>query len=136
NGGYTSSRRKKGVLNAKERNLRRLESNERERMRMHSLNDAFQSLRDIIPHIKKERRLSKIETLTLGKNYINALHDTIIRMGGSVTGHASYVMPEPSDALTNGDGMPIVHDLNIKQERSPSTERKRGLRLHKNGKMY
>lgn len=37
-----STRRRKGVLNAKERNLRRLESNERERMRMHSLNDAFQ----------------------------------------------------------------------------------------------
>lgn len=35
-------RRRKGTLNAKERNLRRLESNERERMRMHSLNDAFQ----------------------------------------------------------------------------------------------
>lgn len=35
-------RRRKGSLNAKERNLRRLESNERERMRMHSLNDAFQ----------------------------------------------------------------------------------------------
>lgn len=40
--GSTQSRRRKGVLNAKERNLRRLESNERERMRMHSLNDAFQ----------------------------------------------------------------------------------------------
>lgn len=38
----TNSRRRKGTLNAKERNLRRLESNERERMRMHSLNDAFQ----------------------------------------------------------------------------------------------
>lgn len=38
----SSIRRKKGALNAKERNLRRLESNERERMRMHSLNDAFQ----------------------------------------------------------------------------------------------
>lgn len=37
-----NSRRRKGALNAKERNLRRLESNERERMRMHSLNDAFQ----------------------------------------------------------------------------------------------
>lgn len=38
----SNARRKKGTLNAKERNLRRLESNERERMRMHSLNDAFQ----------------------------------------------------------------------------------------------
>ncbi|XP_055589927.1 protein dimmed [Uranotaenia lowii] len=77
-----SSRRRKGVLNAKERNLRRLESNERERMRMHSLNDAFQSLREVIPHVKKERRLSKIETLTLAKNYITALTDVIIVMRG------------------------------------------------------
>lgn len=43
------SRRRKGALNAKERNLRRLESNERERMRMHSLNDAFQvSIQELI----------------------------------------------------------------------------------------
>lgn len=31
-------------LSAKDRNLRRLESNERERLRMHSLNDAFEVL--------------------------------------------------------------------------------------------
>jgi hypothetical protein len=31
-------------VSARERNLRRLESNERERMRMHSLNDAFEVL--------------------------------------------------------------------------------------------
>lgn len=35
-------RRRKTGLSARERNLRRLESNERERMRMHSLNDAFE----------------------------------------------------------------------------------------------
>lgn len=39
-------RRRKGVLNAKERNLRRLESNERERKRMHDLNNQFQVHRD------------------------------------------------------------------------------------------
>ncbi|XP_054743905.1 protein dimmed [Anastrepha obliqua] len=72
------SRRRKGVLNAKERNLRRLESNERERMRMHSLNDAFQSLREVIPHVEMERRLSKIETLTLAKNYIINLTHIIL----------------------------------------------------------
>ncbi|XP_053661769.1 protein dimmed [Anopheles marshallii] len=77
-----AARRRKGAMNAKERNLRRLESNERERMRMHSLNDAFQSLREVIPHVKKERRLSKIETLTLAKNYITALTDVIIVMRG------------------------------------------------------
>lgn len=62
-----SGRRRKSMLNARDRNLRRLESNERERMRMHSLNDAFQALREVIPHVSMERKLSKIETLTLGK---------------------------------------------------------------------
>ncbi|KAK6645539.1 hypothetical protein RUM43_001816 [Polyplax serrata] len=74
--------RRKPVLNARERNIRRLESNERERMRMHSLNDAFQSLREVIPHVKKERRLSKIETLTLAKNYILALTNVICDIRG------------------------------------------------------
>lgn len=40
----------------------------------------LQSLREVIPHVKKERRLSKIETLTLAKNYITALTDVIIVM--------------------------------------------------------
>lgn len=35
-------RRSVDSLSAKDRNLRRLESNERERLRMHSLNDAFE----------------------------------------------------------------------------------------------
>lgn len=46
---HANARRRKNAMNAKERNLRRLESNERERMRMHSLNDAFQvSYRSVI----------------------------------------------------------------------------------------
>ena len=40
--GTGAQRKKKGVLNAKERNMRRLESNERERKRMHDLNNQFQ----------------------------------------------------------------------------------------------
>lgn len=38
----------------------------------------LQSLREVIPHIKKERRLSKIETLTLAKNYITALTEVVM----------------------------------------------------------
>ncbi|XP_031788444.1 neurogenic differentiation factor 2 isoform X2 [Nasonia vitripennis] len=68
------------VASSRERTIRRLESNERERMRMHDLNDAFQSLREVIPHVSRERRLSKIETLTLAKNYIVALTDVICTM--------------------------------------------------------
>lgn len=35
-------RRSVDSISAKDRNMRRLESNERERLRMHSLNDAFE----------------------------------------------------------------------------------------------
>nr|CAD7596789.1 unnamed protein product [Timema genevievae] len=122
-GGSGAARRRKPVLNARERNVRRLESNERERMRMHSLNDAFQvlallckshshdvyvvlqprclctvlshnydvfvqSLREVIPHVKKERRLSKIETLTLAKNYVMALTNVICDMRGEESPYA------------------------------------------------
>ncbi|XP_058791529.1 class A basic helix-loop-helix protein 15-like [Phymastichus coffea] len=82
--GMRRRRRKVGPASAavtsRERTQRRLESNERERMRMHDLNDAFQSLREVIPHVPRERRLSKIETLTLAKNYIVALTDVICSM--------------------------------------------------------
>lgn len=77
-----TTRRRKSGISARERNLRRLESNERERMRMHSLNDAFEQLREVIPHVKMERKLSKIETLTLAKNYIMALTNVICEMRG------------------------------------------------------
>lgn len=76
-----STRRRKGV-SARERNMRRLESNERERQRMHSLNDAFQELREVIPHVRLGRKLSKIETLTLAKNYIKSLTNVICDIRG------------------------------------------------------
>ncbi|XP_054992249.1 class A basic helix-loop-helix protein 15 [Sorex araneus] len=59
---------------------RRLESNERERQRMHKLNNAFQALREVIPHVRADKKLSKIETLTLAKNYIKSLTATILAM--------------------------------------------------------
>ncbi|NWI51071.1 BHA15 protein, partial [Calyptomena viridis] len=64
----------------KDRHLRRLESNERERQRMHNLNRAFQALREVIPHVRAEHKLSKIETLTLAKNYIKSLTSIILNM--------------------------------------------------------
>ena len=41
-GGGAGGRRRKQCLSARERNVRRIESNERERLRMHGLNEAFQ----------------------------------------------------------------------------------------------
>lgn len=44
----------------------------RERRRMHDLNDALDELRSVIPyaHSPSVRKLSKIATLLLAKNYI------------------------------------------------------------------
>ncbi|XP_025422143.1 protein dimmed-like isoform X3 [Sipha flava] len=83
-GPVRSGNRRKRKSSGKDKNVRRLESNERERLRMHSINDAFQSLREVIPHVKKDRRLSKIETLTLAKNYIIALTKIICEMRGEL----------------------------------------------------
>ena len=46
--------------------------NARERRRMHDLNDALDELRKVIPyaHSPSVRKLSKIATLLLAKNYI------------------------------------------------------------------
>lgn len=99
-GGGHQGRRRKSTNSARERNLRRLESNERERQRMHSLNDAFQSLREVIPHVKMERKLSKIETLTLAKNYIKALTNTICEMRGEKLPYAEIHQSN----MDNSDG--------------------------------
>ena len=59
----------------------RLSINARERRRMHDLNDALDELRTVIPyaHSPSVRKLSKIATLLLAKNYIlmqgNALEE-------------------------------------------------------------
>lgn len=56
-----------------------------------------QSLREVIPHVKKERRLSKIETLTLAKNYIMALTNVICDMRGEDSPYTAP--PDSSTAL-------------------------------------
>ncbi|KAL2103288.1 hypothetical protein ACEWY4_000156 [Coilia grayii] len=50
----------------------RLSINARERKRMHDLNDALDDLRSVIPHTPSPtvRKLSKIATVLLAKNYI------------------------------------------------------------------
>ncbi|XP_030384525.1 basic helix-loop-helix transcription factor amos [Scaptodrosophila lebanonensis] len=52
---------------------RRLAANARERRRMNSLNDAFDKLRDVVPSLGHDRRLSKYETLQMAQAYIGDL---------------------------------------------------------------
>lgn len=56
---------------------RRLKANDRERNRMHNLNDALDALRGVLPAFPDETKLTKIETLRFAHNYIWALSETI-----------------------------------------------------------
>ncbi|CAL2048475.1 unnamed protein product [Caenorhabditis brenneri] len=49
----------------------------RERTRMHTIGEALDTLRDNIPITTKQHKLSKIETLRLARNYIEALQRMI-----------------------------------------------------------
>ncbi|XP_039669409.1 neurogenin-1 [Perca fluviatilis] len=59
------------------RKNRRVKANDRERNRMHNLNDALDTLREILPAFPDETKLTKIETLRFAHNYIWALSETI-----------------------------------------------------------
>ena len=48
-------------------------SNKKERRRTQSINNAFASLRDCIPNVPTDTKLSKIKTLRLATSYIDYL---------------------------------------------------------------
>lgn len=58
---------------------RRIAANARERRRMNSLNDAFDKLRDVVPALGSDRKLSKFETLQMAQTYISALNELLSR---------------------------------------------------------
>lgn len=62
------------------RRVKRLAANTRERKRMHTVNSAFEQLRDLVPTYPSNRKLSKIDTLRLACTYIqdlvSLLHNT------------------------------------------------------------
>uniref|UniRef100_A0A336MPD8 CSON014861 protein n=1 Tax=Culicoides sonorensis TaxID=179676 RepID=A0A336MPD8_CULSO len=58
---------------------RRIAANARERRRMNSLNDAFERLREVVPSLGNDRKLSKYETLQMAQTYINALNELLNR---------------------------------------------------------
>ena len=57
--------------------VRRIKANGRERERMKGLNEQLERLRNTIPCFSLSQKLSKIETLRLAKNYIEALTQMI-----------------------------------------------------------
>lgn len=70
------------MLNEDEQQDLRLKINGRERKRMHDLNSALDGLREVMPyaHGPSVRKLSKIATLLLAKNYITMLSSSLEEM--------------------------------------------------------
>lgn len=66
-----------GITKTDVKRRRRIAANTRERKRMHGLNAAFDRLREVIPGIGDDKKLSKYETLQMAQSYINALQELL-----------------------------------------------------------
>lgn len=64
---------------------RRMAANARERRRMNGLNDAFDRLREVVPSLGEEHKLSKFETLQMAQTYITAMCDLLERGADETT---------------------------------------------------
>lgn len=111
----TGKIKKKGVLASKcmnETELQelRLKINSRERRRMHDLNSALDGLREVMPyaHGPSVRKLSKIATLLLAKNYILMLNSSLDEMKKLVS-DVYQTNPARRSGGTPSINIPSVH---------------------------
>ncbi|XP_026882089.1 oligodendrocyte transcription factor 2 [Electrophorus electricus] len=105
------SKKDRKLLSESELQSIRLKINSRERKRMHDLNIAMDGLREVMPyaHGPSVRKLSKIATLLLARNYILMLSNSLEEMkrlvseiygGGSGSHHAGF-HPSACGTLTH-----------------------------------
>lgn len=71
----TRSRSPSQILRIKR--TRRIKANDRERNRMHTLNEALERLRCALPTFPEDTKLTKIETLRFAHNYIFAMEQVL-----------------------------------------------------------
>ena len=84
--------------------VRRVKANDRERSRMHGLNDALDELRTVLPTYPDESRLTKIETLRFAYSYIWALTQMLEKEKADAAIASGQIPPPP---LTQP---PMFHD--------------------------
>ena len=91
---------------------RRIAANTRERRRMNGLNDAFERLRDVIPSLGSDHKLSKFETLQMAQTYIGSLA-ALLRRTSSIDSTLST-----SPAANNVDDSQTNMDINLSSSSS------------------
>lgn len=91
---------------------KRTAANERERKRMHTVNSAFDQLRELVPTYPSTRKLSKIDTLKLACTYIQDLRAILIN--SQIMPHEDVVYHADGYATTNPS--PVYPGVHIKSE--------------------
>lgn len=81
---------------------RRMKANDRERNRMHMLNEALDRLRCVLPTFPEDTKLTKIETLRFAHNYIWALSQTVRMIQQEASSPNSA-----STSTTSGNGVTL-----------------------------
>ncbi|MBN3305224.1 oligodendrocyte transcription factor 4 [Amia ocellicauda] len=94
----------------------RLKVNSRERKRMHDLNQAMDGLREVMPYAQgpSVRKLSKISTLLLARNYILMLSsslDEMKKLVSDVYGGSHPTHPSRCGPVASSSGQLPVHPL-------------------------
>lgn len=107
------SKKDRKLLSENELQSIRLKINSRERKRMHDLNVAMDGLREVMPyaHGPSVRKLSKIATLLLARNYILMLSNSLEEMKRLVSeiygsGHHSGFHPSACGTMTHAGPVP------------------------------
>ncbi len=89
--------------------VKRIAANSRERKRMHTVNSAFDQLRELVPTYPSNRKLSKIDTLRLACTYIQDLVSLLHNTQGIQGDDVLYNQPTFPDTFS---GYPVT----VKQE--------------------
>ncbi|MBN3279350.1 OLIG2 factor, partial [Polyodon spathula] len=106
------SKKDRKLLSEPELQHMRLKINSRERKRMHDLNIAMDGLREVMPyaHGPSVRKLSKIATLLLARNYILMLTSSLEEMKRLVSeiygGHHGGFHPSACGGMTHAGHLP------------------------------
>ena len=66
---------------------------------MNGLNDAFERLREVIPSLGSDHKLSKFETLQMAQTYIGALANLLDRASNSKTGSEPSINSASLEAI-------------------------------------
>ncbi|RZF37071.1 hypothetical protein LSTR_LSTR015551 [Laodelphax striatellus] len=96
------SRRRISSQSVEELQTQRVMANVRERQRTQSLNEAFASLRKIIPTLPSDK-LSKIQTLKLAARYITFLYQ-VLHCAPSDEANSSALVPIKNESCEDSNG--------------------------------